>query len=127
MKLLLDTHVLLWWLGDPERLGPRALEAIADGANEVLVSPASVWEIEIKRTMGKLEAPDDLLEIIPAQGFQPLPIGLGHAWLAGRLPRHHADPFDRLLIAQAQIEGLTLVSADAVFPLYTTALLPANR
>lgn len=126
MRLLLDTNVLLWWLSDMPRLGPQSSAALADTANEVFVSPASVWEIEIKRAANKLRAPDDVIEAVADEGFQALPVTLRHAHTAGRLPRHHNDPFDRLLIAQALDERLTLVSANSVFPRYLDALLMAN-
>lgn len=127
MKLLLDTNVLLWWWANTNRIGPQARDAISDGANEVFVSPASLWEIEIKRSRGKLDAPDDLIAEVAADGFLPLLVGLRHAVMAGRLPPHHNDPFDRLLIAQALDENLTIVSADSVFPLYTSSLLHARQ
>lgn len=125
MKLLLDTHILLWWLADDPSLPDRAREAIADPGTTVLVSAASAWEIAIKRAAGKLEAPDDLLDVIDANGFQGLAITAEHALRAGGLPAHHADPFDRMLLAQATAERLTLVSVDIRFPAYDEVdLLP---
>lgn len=118
MRLLLDTHALLWWLADDPRLGAEARRQIADGANAVLVSAASAWEIEIKRALGKLEAPADLAAAIRDSGFEPLAITLDHAVAAGRLPPHHSDPFDRLLIAQAAAEHLTLITRDSAFAAY---------
>jgi PIN domain nuclease of toxin-antitoxin system len=112
-RLLVDTHALLWWLTDDAGLSDAAREALADPANDVLVSPASVWEIAIKRALGKLSAPDDLPDHIAAQGFGWLPVGPEHAWHVRDLPRHHGDPFDRLVVAQALSEQIPIVSADA--------------
>ncbi len=125
MRLLLDTHTLIWALVDPDRLTDRAREALRDGGNEVLVSAASVWEVEIKRALGKLEAPDDLVGALTATGFSPLPISLRHAARAGSLVPHHRDPFDRMLIAQAELESLTIVTRDARFAAYQVPLLQA--
>lgn len=124
MRLLLDTHALLWWLADRE-LSKAVREAIADPANDVAVSAASAWEISIKRAIGKLSAPDDLAEQIEAGGFERLPIRIDHAVLAGALPRHHDDPFDRMLLAQAKIESLTIVTRDKRFADYDVPLLAA--
>ena len=106
MRLLLDTHALLWWLDDADRLGPLARRAIAAGANLVVVSAASAWEIAIKRASGKLTGAEELSSAVEAEGFVPLAINFHHAVEAGELPRHHADPFDRMLVAQARIERL---------------------
>ncbi len=124
MRLLLDTHALLWWLAD-ESLTPDARDAIADPANLVVVSAASAWEISIKKALGKLTAPDDLEQQLQAGGLVPLPISIAHGVAAGRLPRHHEDPFDRMLIAQAFAEGLTIMTRDKCFDAYRVALLPA--
>lgn len=124
MRLLLDTHVLLWWLAD-HALSEDARAAIADPISEVAVSAASTWEISIKKALGKLTAPDDLEERLRLGGFTPLPIRIDHATAAGELPRHHDDPFDRMLIAQAKIEGLTLVTRDGRLSGYDVALLTA--
>jgi PIN domain nuclease of toxin-antitoxin system len=121
-RLLLDTHVLLWWLaGDPNL--PAEVGERIDTELEVFVSPASIWEIEIKRVAGKLEAPADLVDVIEGSGVTELPIRYRHAELAGRLPPVHRDPFDRLLVAQAMSERLTLVSRDANIRRYDVALL----
>jgi len=124
VRLLLDTHVLLWWLAD-EDLSTQAREAIADPANLAVVSAASAWEISIKKALGKLAAPDDLEHQVHAGGFLPLPISIAHAVAAGQLARHHEDPFDRMLIAQAFAEGLTIVTHDKRFGDYGVPLLAA--
>lgn len=124
MRLLLDTNALLWWLAD-ESLTTVAREAIADPVNLVTVSAVSAWEISIKKTLGKLAAPDDLEQQVASGGFEALPITIAHGIAAGRLPRHHEDPFDRILIAQAFAEGLTVVTRDKRFGGYGVALLPA--
>lgn len=111
-RLLLDTHALLWWLGDDPGLSSDARVAIADPGNEPLVSAASVWEIAIKRALGKLEAPDELPSVIVEAGFAWLPVTAAHAWHVRDLPLHHRDPFDRLLVAQALLERLPVVTGD---------------
>lgn len=126
MKLLLDSHVLLWWLADDPRLSPAAAASIADGANDVLVSAATIWEIEIKRAKGALIAPDDILDRLADAGFRTIGISAAHALTAGRLPRHHDDPFDRVLAAQAQLEGATLVTSDGVLAAYDVAVMTAG-
>jgi PIN domain nuclease of toxin-antitoxin system len=112
MTLLLDTHVLLWWLDNPRQLSKQANKAIQDGANRVYVSAAVAWEIAIKKSLGRLDAPDDLEEVVEANRFMPLPITIPHALAVLSLPRHHRDPFDRMLIAQALHEGFQLVTRD---------------
>ena len=124
MRLLLDTHALLWWLADAE-LSDSARDAIAEPDNEVIVSASNAWEISIKKSLGKLSAPDDLEEQIEINGFTPLSISMVHARTAGALPRHHDDPFDRMLIAQALLEGLTIVTRDKRFAAYGVAILNA--
>ncbi len=124
MRLLLDTHVLLWWLAD-EGLSSQVRDTIADPANLAVVSAASAWEISIKKALGKLTAPDDLEHQVQAGGFLALPISIAHGIAAGQLTRHHEDPFDRMLIAQAFAEGLTIVTRDKRFNDYGVALLPA--
>jgi PIN domain nuclease of toxin-antitoxin system len=111
-RLLVDTHALLWWLADDPALSSPARHALADPASEPLVSTASVWEIAIKRALGKLTTPDDLPDRIAEQGFGWLPINAGHAWRVRDLPPHHRDPFDRMLVAQAVIEDLPIITAD---------------
>ncbi len=122
MRLLLDTHALLWWLAD-EGMTDQARDAIADPDNLVMVSAASAWEISIKKALGKLSAPDDLEPQLHENGFAPLSISIAHGLAAGQLARHHDDPFDRMLIAQAFIEGLTIVTHDKRFSDYNVALL----
>lgn len=126
MKLLLDTHILLWWLADDPKLPGPATTAIRDGETVVVVSAASAWEIAIKKAAGRLDAPDDLLDEIEANNFDTLAISAGHALAAGALPAHHTDPFDRMLIAQAREEGLTVVTIDARFSDYDVELLPLD-
>ena len=125
MNLLLDTHTLIWTLADNPELAAAAREAIIDGNNIVFVSAVSVWEISIKRVLGKLDAPDTLLEEIERHRFTPLEIALAHADRAGKLPPIHLDPFDRMLIAQAQSEQLTLVTRDAEIQKYAVHCLVA--
>jgi len=124
VRVLLDTHILLWWLADDPLLPEEAAEVIADGDNEVTVSAATVWEITIKEAASRLEAPDDLVEALAANDFDSLAMTAEHAIVAGRLPAHHSDPFDRMLIAQAQSEGLTLLSVDSRFAHYGVDVLP---
>jgi PIN domain nuclease of toxin-antitoxin system len=126
MSLLLDTHILLWWLSDDRALPPLARDAIADPDAVVVVSAATAWEIAIKKSAGRLVAPDDLLSMLEDNDFDELPITASHALVAGGLPPHHADPFDRMLIAQAQTDSLTLVSVDRRFPAYGVDLLPLS-
>lgn len=123
MSLLLDTHILLWWLSDDPGLPAAARDAISSPDNEVMVSAAAVWEIAIKKAVGRLDAPDDLLEVFTINDFQTLEITASHALLAGGLPPRHGDPFDRMMIAQARAENLTLVSADERFRQYNVELL----
>lgn len=111
-RLLVDTHALLWWLSDDPGLSATAREAVADPANDVFVSTASIWEIAIKRALGKLSAPDDLPAHIEAEGFGWLPVNAEHAWHVQELPPHHRDPFDRLLVAQSLVEQMPIISAD---------------
>jgi PIN domain nuclease of toxin-antitoxin system len=124
VKVLLDTHILLWWLSGDEALPARAAQVIADSATAVLVSAASAWEIAIKKAVGRLEAPDDLRDALDANAFDALAITATHALAAGELPTHHGDPFDRMLIAQARMEGLTLITVDDRFSEYEVDILP---
>ncbi|WP_210491128.1 type II toxin-antitoxin system VapC family toxin [Patulibacter sp. SYSU D01012] len=115
---LLDTHAVLWWLSDDPRLSDTARVIVADARHPMHVSAASLWEIAIKRSLGKIEAPDDLPDVVRAEGLTLMPVGAAHAWAVRSLPRHHGDPFDRLLVAQARIESLPIVSADGQLDAY---------
>jgi PIN domain nuclease of toxin-antitoxin system len=119
MKLLLDTHTLIWWWADDKRLSLKAKKAIADETNAVLVSSASAWEIATKYRLGKLPEADQLLirfaELIEADGFSHLPIDYFHAIRSGRIQNDHRDPFDRILAAQAELENAVLVTIDEAF------------
>lgn len=119
MRLLLDTHALLWWLDGDRRLSLKARRAIANPSNTILVSAASAWEITTKARLGKLpgaaEVAEDVAACVASQGFIPLDITLLHAQKAGRLPSEHRDPFDRMLIAQSQMEDVAVVTDDDVF------------
>lgn len=126
-RILLDTHVLLWWLSDDPRLGSEARGLVGDAANSIHVSAASTWEIAIKQGAGKVTAPDDLDGIVDREGFEKLPISLYHGQQAGRLPLLHRDPFDRMLIAQAQAEGLDILTADEQIPRYGVHTIDAGR
>jgi PIN domain nuclease of toxin-antitoxin system len=124
VRLLLDTHVVLWWLVDDPSL-PEEVKSLVDHEPDVLVSAASLWEIGIKQSLGKIVAPDDLPERVRDSGFRELSIGFAHAIAAGRLPMIHRDPFDRMLVAQARCEGLTLVTRDPWCRRYDVPILPA--
>lgn len=125
MKLLLDTHVLLWWLSGDARMSNEARAAISDPDALVLISAASAWEMSIKTAAGKLEAPKDLPQQLDHHSFAPLAIELAHGLRAGSLPLHHTDPFDRMLIAQAELEGLTIVSRGERLAQYGVPTLAA--
>lgn len=118
MRLLLDTHILLWWLDDNPALSPRARDLIAEPANVVVVSAASVWEIRIKEGLGKLKLSPTFQQVLEQQPFERLAVTIEHAHRLRSLPPHHRDPFDRMLIAQAQYEALTLLTADDVVRRY---------
>lgn len=124
MKLLFDSHALLWWLAADPKLGERARQAVADPSSVVYVSAATVWELSIKAALGKLDLDGaDLLKEIEENGLVELPMTARHSVAAANLPRHHDDPFDRMLIAQAQLEGLTIVTRDAAFQPYGVGIL----
>lgn len=123
MKLLLDTHAALWWLSDDERFGEQAAHHLADETNQVLLSAAVVWEVAIKRSLGKLDAPEDLAPTLLDAGVQALAVSVDHAAAVERLPWHHRDPFDRMLVAQASIEGAALVSRDESLRPYGITLI----
>jgi PIN domain nuclease of toxin-antitoxin system len=123
LKLLLDTHAALWWLSGDERFGENAARQLSDETNQVLLSAAVVWEVAIKRSLGKLEAPDDFDSTLLHAGAQGLPVSLDHAAAVERLPWHHRDPFDRLLVAQASIEGAAIVTRDESLRPYGVTLI----
>lgn len=127
MRILLDTHVWLWLQATPERLPEPSLELVHDPENEILLSAASSWEIAIKYALGRLPLPEPPAEYVPsrvaASGTSPLPIEHRHALHVASLPRHHRDPFDRLLVAQASLEGLPLLTADPAFRPYNIELI----
>ncbi len=125
-RLLLDTHVALWALSAPGALKPNIRRLLEDPRTTVVVSAASVWEVEIKRALGKLESPSGFAATCIERSFDPLAITFDHAEMAGGLPQYHADPFDRMLIAQAMTEDLELVSHDRVFEQYDVRLLAAK-
>ena len=125
MKLLLDTHVFLWWLSDPKLLSSVAANAIADPQNRVLVSVIVLWESAIKRVIGKLSAPIDLQTDVTRVGFKLLAMEVAHIIATEHLPLHHRDPFDRMLVAQAKVEGATLVTRDPNMSLYGVPILTA--
>jgi len=121
-RVLLDTQAFLLWVSGSDRLTPRAAEAIADPAVHVLVSAVTAWEIAIKAAAGKLELEAPAVTYVPDRirihGFEPLPIDMRHALTAGALPRHHGDPFDRMLVAQGQVEDLPIITGDPLMGLY---------
>ena len=123
MRLLLDTHAALWFLAGDERLSAAAKEHLTDGSNRVLLSAVVVWEVAIKRSLGKLTVPERYLSLLLDAGVQPLPVSLEHAAAVEQLPPHHRDPFDRMLIAQAGIEGAALVSRDQALRPYGITLI----
>ena len=121
MSLLLDTHVVLWWLADDITLAGE-VKARLDHEVDIYLSSATIWEVTIKQSLGKL-GPADLPERVRDSGFRPLPITAEHGIAAGRLPLHHRDPFYRMLVAQAQTEGLTLVTRDSDIQKYDVSVL----
>jgi PIN domain nuclease of toxin-antitoxin system len=124
VSLLLDTHVVLWWLSDDLTLAVEIKDRL-DHEPDVYLSAATVWEVAIKQSIGKLDKPADLAERVRDSGFRHLDITAEHGLVAGRLPLIHRDPFDRMLIAQAQVEGLTLVTRDAEIAKYDVGVLAA--
>lgn len=123
-RLLLDTHAFLWWLAESPKLRQEARTAISDATALVHVSAVSIWEITIKARLGRLEPGTERIDQeITANGFIELPISAYHALVAGKLPPHHNDPFDRLLIAQAQVENLVVVTHDKIFSDYGVSIV----
>lgn len=127
MKLLLDTHIFIWWAEEPARLSPIALTALEDDSNDLVLSVASVWEMQIKIQIGKMKLSQSMSALIASQqqanDLPILPIEYTHVLALDNLPLHHKDPFDRVIIAQTIAESLTLVSADTEFPAYPVRLL----
>jgi PIN domain nuclease of toxin-antitoxin system len=126
LRLLLDSHVLVWWLEGDQSLSPATYAAIEETADEVLVSAATVWELEIKRAKGKLSVPEGLVDRIENDGFRHLDITPEHGVDAARLPPHHGDPFDRILVAQAQAEAAVLVTNDETLHAYAVPVMRAR-
>jgi PIN domain nuclease of toxin-antitoxin system len=122
MNLFLDTHVLLWWLDDSPYLSDAERKAIADSGNLIVVSAAVIWEMRIKQALGKLEISGDFYPVIKDQGFELLSITPVHAYAAGGLPMHHRDPFDRMIIAQARLEKLCIITRDNIFSRYDVSV-----
>jgi PIN domain nuclease of toxin-antitoxin system len=128
VRLLLDTHAFLWWVSGDRALGASTRAVIDVPANPVYVSAVTAWEIAIKRSKGTLDAPDgDVATWIAREGFLELDVAVRHATVAGALPPHHRDPFDRMLVAQAQVNDLTLVTSDAQLENYAVEILRADR
>jgi PIN domain nuclease of toxin-antitoxin system len=122
MRILIDTHIFIWIATEPERLSPRFIESIVDRQNSLFLSLASIWEIQIKVALGKLDLKGDLATIIDIQieqnSIELLSIDLTHIYALSNLPAHHRDPFDRLIIAQSQVEKMTLATVDSAFERY---------
>ena len=125
MIYLLDTHVLLWWFDNPEKLSSEARAVIRNGRSLVFVSSVSAWEIVIKKSLGKLAVSDRIFSLIKEERFTELPVTIAHTQTLEKLPLHHSDPFDRLLIAQAISEKATLISRDMIFKKYSPSLIIA--
>jgi PIN domain nuclease of toxin-antitoxin system len=123
MNLFLDTHVLLWWLDNSPHLSEAGRSAIADPDNLIVLSSVVIWEIRIKQALGKLEIAPNFYRVIKNQGFELLSITADHAYASGELPMHHRDPFDRMIIAQAKLEGLKVVTHDIIFKKYDIPVL----
>ncbi|MBC2695766.1 MAG: type II toxin-antitoxin system VapC family toxin [Desulfobacteraceae bacterium] len=126
MKLLLDTHVFIWWSGEPDKLSAKALNACENSTNRLILSIVSIWEMQIKMQLGKLKLKRSLKDLIENQqdinNLQILPVSPNHIFMLDNLPMHHSDPFDRLLISQAIEEKLALVSKDQAFSNYAVKL-----
>jgi PIN domain nuclease of toxin-antitoxin system len=123
LKLLLDTHAALWWLADDDRIEDDVARHLTDDSNQVLISAVVVWEVAIKRSLGKLEAPDAVGQTLVDAGAQPLPVTIEHAAVVERLPWVHRDPFDRLLVAQALTEDAAIVSRDEPLSQYGVSIV----
>jgi len=127
MRVLIDTHVFLWWIEDNPRLSPRAREIIGNIENEVFLSAASGWEIAIKARLGRIKLPQDparfVMEQVAINAFRTLPIQLGHALHIYTLPPIHRDPFDRILVAQSQLENMPIITADSYIARYPVEVI----
>jgi PIN domain nuclease of toxin-antitoxin system len=123
LKLLLDTHAALWFLSGDERLSENAKRHLTDDTNRVLLSAAVVWEVAIKRSLGKLAVPAEYVSLLLDAGVQPLAVSVAHAAGVEHLPPHHRDPFDRMLVAQAEIEGAAVISRDGALRPYDVTLI----
>ena len=123
MRFLVDTHAPLWALGEPSALSPAARDVIADPSNVIAVSSASLWECAIKASIGRLDIPDDFFHSVPEAGYEVMPIRIAHLSVYRTLPMHHRDPFDRMLVAQAQAEYMTPISRDAEVAKYDVEVL----
>jgi len=124
VRLLLDTNALIWTLVRRKRIPPIAIEAIEDEANDVFVSVVSAWEIEIKAAKGRLGTPPNLQDALVAQGFKPLEVAMDHVYAVESLPPYHRDPFDRMIVAQAHVEDMTIITSDSEIRRYPVAVLP---
>ena len=125
MNILLDTHILLWWLDDNPVLSDKARRSISDGSNLIFVSAVVIWEIRIKQSLGRLDIPPDFRQVLEKQPFEFITITIEHAHAISSLPPIHRDPFDRMLIAQAKTEGFTILTRDNLFREYKVALIQA--
>jgi PIN domain nuclease of toxin-antitoxin system len=123
LRLLLDTHAALWWLSADTRFGDEAAGHVSDDTNQVLLSAAVVWEVSVKRSLGKLTAPPDFVAAMSSAGVQPLAVTIEHAAAVEGLPWHHRDPFDRMLVAQAGVERTAIVSRDPAFRPYAVQII----
>lgn len=127
MRVLLDTHVFLWWITDDERLSPRAREVMVEGRNTLVLSAASGWEMAVKARLGRLSVAGDFASFLSEQlalnGIDTLPVTMAHALHVFELPAHHRDPFDRLLVAQALLEGMPIVTADPEIARYPVEVI----
>lgn len=125
LRLLLDTHTLLWTLAEPDRLSAKALAAITAEDSNVFVSIVSPWEMAIAKARGRMNPPDDLEDRLQQNRFELIPVRMRHVRAIESMPHHHRDPFDRMLIAQAQVDGMTLISVDRKMRQYPVSLMPA--
>jgi PIN domain nuclease of toxin-antitoxin system len=123
LNLLLDTHAVLWFVGADPRLSDNARDHLRDGAHRVLISAVVVWEVAVKRSLGKLDAPNEYLSLLLSGGAQALAVTIEHAVAVEGLPWHHRDPFDRMLVAQASVEGAAIVSRDEALRPYGVKLV----